>query len=376
MIRLLQKYGAYAFLLNNLLFSVSGYYGLATNIFLILLAVFSFFTIFNSAFIKNAILDKSFNFYFLIILLNILYFVLIEINDFESFKFLLAKTVQLILFTSTIYFTYDKFKSNFLMFLKVITLSSLFLSLVSSLPTLDSRYLGIFYNPNELSIIMVYGFALFLFNYKKSFYNILIAICFLFVILATGSRSALLAVFLALIIRFSLIKFLLISLIGAFISLTIFSNIQTIDRLVSEQLFFNRKYEILYALETLSNSLWFGYGLKNYAYIDKNLINFTDVSIDFGAHNAYLSTLVQYGVIFGAIYFSIMFRTLFKSLIHLKNRIKFNSDYRMLLFIVVYTMINGFFENSFNGINFFQSSLFWLTLGFLYYDSKVIKTSL
>ena len=118
------------------------------------------------------------------------------------------------------------------------------------------------------------------------------------------------------------------------------------------------------------------YGLKNYAYIDKNLINFTDVSIDFGAHNAYLSTLVQYGVIFGAIYFSIMFRTLFKSLIHLKNRIKFNSDYRMLLFIVVYTMVNGFFENSFNGINFFQSSLFWLTLGFLYYDSKVIKTSL
>ena len=73
----------------------------------------------------------------------------------------------------------------------------------------------------------------------------------------------------------------------------------------------NRKYEYIYAIETLMQKPFFGYGLKNYAYIDFSLIQFDDVQINYGAHNAFLAILVQYGF-FLQHFFSVFFYFLIK----------------------------------------------------------------
>ena len=72
-------------------------------------------------------------------------------------------------------------------------------------------------------------------------------------------------------------------------------------------LFINRKYEYLYAIDTFLQKPLFGHGLKNYAYIDFSLIQFDDVQINFGAHNGYLSILCSVWRHFSTIFFSILF---------------------------------------------------------------------
>ena len=74
----------------------------------------------------------------------------------------------------------------------------------------------------------------------------------------------------------------------------------------------------------------FGHGLKNYAYIDHSLIQFNDVEIDFGAHNGYLSILVQYGIVFSSIFFSIFFYYLYKNMDLKFLLVKINSEIRFL----------------------------------------------
>ena len=71
-------------------------------------------------------------------------------------------------------------------------------------------------------------------------------------------------------------------------------------------LLINRKYEYIYAIDTFLQKPLFGYGLKNYAYIDFSLIQFDDVQIDFGAHNGYISILVQYGFVFSSVFFYVL----------------------------------------------------------------------
>ena len=104
----------------------------------------------------------------------------------------------------------------------------------------------------------------------------------------------------------------------------------------------------------------------NYAFIDFSLIQFNDVQIDFGAHNGYLSILVQYGIIFSIIFFSVFIYFLNKIY---KSKIEaFGENIlqtKFLFFLISYTLVNGMFENTLIGINFFQSNLFWITLAYL-----------
>jgi hypothetical protein len=48
-------------------------------------------------------------------------------------------------------------------------------------------------------------------------------------------------------------------------------------------------------------------------------------------------------------------------------------SYKYFYFVLIYTLVNGLFENSFSGINFFQGSLFWLILGYVVYDVNFKK---
>lgn len=370
MIKKIQKYAAFIFLSNNLLFSISGYNEIASNIFLLLSVFILFISLLNPPFITNVILHKSFRMYLFIHLINLVYYFLLEFGDVESFKYLSAKSVQLIMFTSTIYFAHKNLKVNLIKFIKILTVSSLFLSLIFKFPDLSVRYYGIFFNPNEFAIIMVYGFSLFLITSKKTFIDIFLIGLFLILILISGSRAAIVGVLLAVLINFRLKKVVVFPTLLVFFIFLVFRDLPAISRLFNPDIFDNRKFEIIYAYETFINQFWFGNGLKNYAYIDINLIGSLDQKIDFGAHNGYLSSLVQYGFIFSIAFFSILFTNVYKALKFLRSKMTSDVNFKFFYFIIIYTLFNGLFENSFNGINFFQGSLFWFVLGLIIYDLR------
>jgi O-antigen ligase len=155
----------------------------------------------------------------------------------------------------------------------------------------------------------------------------------------------------------------------------LFRELPAISRLLNEDILFNRQYEIIYAFETFYNELWFGNGLKNYAYINENVISSYDQEIDFGAHNGYLSLLVQYGLVFSIIFYTIVTKNLYKISVVLRSKMREDTGNKYFYFIIIYTLTNGLFENSFSGINFFQGSLFWLVIGYVLYDINLQKST-
>jgi O-antigen ligase len=365
------KYFAFFFLINNLIYCLPGFYQIAEFIFLALMSSSLVFILFSSKILKEVILNKSFFLFFFLNLINLVYYVLIEFGDIESFKYLSARFIQFSIFSISIFILREEFPIKLISFLKYLTVGSLILSIVFNFPNLESRYMGIFFNPNEFSIVMVVGFALVLFTGQKSFLNYFLLLLFLFVIILSGSRSAIVGLLIALSIylfhyRTKNIISILFILIGTIIFSSFGGENNAIQRMFDVDLFLNRKYEYLYALDTFLQKPIFGHGLKNYAYIDFSLIQFDDVQIDFGAHNGYLSILVQYGFIFSILFFSTLIYYLNK--VWRKKNDFFGEDVmrtNFFIFILIYTLVNGMFENTLIGINFFQSNLFWITLSYL-----------
>lgn len=364
------KYLAFFFLLNNVVFSLVGFYEIADSFFIVLMSFCLIITISSFKILKEIIFDKSFLFFFILNILNVIYYVFTELGDFESFKYLSARFVQFSMFSISIFALGEEFPNKFVKFLKYLTLGSLFTSIIFNFPNIESRYKGIFFNPNEFSILMVVGFALFLYTQKRSLINYLFLILFLFVIVLSGSRSAIIGLSIAILSYILHFRSKNINnIIFIIITLVIFSLIggqnNAIQRMFEADLLINRKYEYLYAIDTFLQKPLFGHGLKNYAYIDFSLIQFDDVQIDFGAHNGYLSILVQYGLIFSILFFSVLINYLIK--VYKKNIEFFGENIlqtKFLFFLITYTLVNGMFENTLIGINFFQSNLLWITLSY------------
>ena len=228
----------------------------------------------------------------------------------------MARFIQFSIFSISVYLLKENFVSTLLFFLKYITIGCLILSIVFNFPDFTSRYQGIFHNPNEFSILMVIGFAYILLVEKRNIYNYILLILFLFGIVLSGSRSAILGVFLSVIVYLlhhksnNLINTILI--LSSLLLFSFFGGQNNAVQRIFEFELVNRKYEYLYAFETFLQKPIFGYGLKNYTHIDFSLIRFDDVKIDFGAHNAYLSILVNMVLFFTNIFFN--FHLLFKNL--------------------------------------------------------------
>ena len=279
------KYLAFIFLINNIVFSISGFYDYAESFFLIFMGASLLVVMYSVNILKNVIFDQSFQLFFILNFINLVYYLFIELGDFESLKYLSARFVQFSIFSISIYSLKEDFPSKFIKLLKIITIGSLFISLLFNFPNFESRYMGIFFNPNEFSIIMVIGFALILFTENKTTINYLILTLFLLVIVLSGSRSAIVGLSLAIItyvlhyksrnlnnIIFIVLTMIAFSLLGG--------QNNAIQRMFDVDLLVNRRYEYLYAIDTFLQKPIFGHGLKNYAFIDFSLIQFNDVQID------------------------------------------------------------------------------------------------
>ena len=161
------NYIAFFFLTISLIYSIKGAVPIGDFLFFPMMAFSLFLSVFSIKVTKEIIINRGFKLFFYVNILNLFYYVLFEFGDFESFKYLISRFVQFSIFSISIFFLKDNFSFYLIRFIKVFTVLSLISSLVFNFPDFNTRYMGIFFNPNEFSIIMVLGFSVFLFDKKK-----------------------------------------------------------------------------------------------------------------------------------------------------------------------------------------------------------------
>ena len=374
MIKWLFKYGAAIFLFNTLLLTIKSTAYIGDIIFLFLMGIFLFFLIINPVQIKNILFHKAFLFLLIINFINLFYFLLFHsIFDFEAIKFMMSRGMQFSIISVSIYFNYEYYKDKFLTHIVYFVFGIVVFSFVLDPFIFSGRYSGIIWNPNMLAAFTVTAFSILLLrNNKRTNLDYFILISLLTISLSTGSRLALIAIVLVLLMKYG---FSLRNIVYAIISLLltlIIVSIQldtSLNRFVSQSLFNDRIFQYQYAYETFIKKSLFGYGLDQYAYIDLSLVpNYIKNITVMGAHNGYLAFLTQYGILFGGIVIFIIFKKSIQIYSYFSNSKEFE---RIYIFIIFYTLIASLFEVFMTGINDFNTILFWFSLAFLSYSKSI-----
>ena len=370
MIKWLFKYGAAIFLFNTVLLNIESTYDIGNMIFLFLMGIFSFFLIINPAQIKNILFHKAFSFFLILNLMNLLYFLLFHaISDYEAIKYIIARGLQFSIISVSIYFNYEYYKEKFLKHIVYLVFGIVVFSFLLDPFILSGRYSGIIWNPNMLSSFCVTAFSILLLdNKKRTNIDYFILSSLLLIAVSTGSRLALIAIVLVLLMKYGFsarnIIYAVISLLISFIIISI--NLDTsLNRFASQSLFNDRILQYQYAYQTLVNKPLFGYGLDKYAFIDMSLVPTYLKHTIMGAHNGYLAILAQCGILFGGIFLFIVLKKSLQVFLYFKSRKSFE---RAFLFIIIYTLLASFFETLMTGINEFNTILFWISLSILYYS--------
>lgn len=372
MIRWFYKYGFMLMLLNTILYSINETKDtIAPIIFYTLMASGILSLIINPSQIKDVIFHKSFLFLLIINVINLIYFLFFEDGfNQRSFEFLMARFVQFFLISLAVFYNYDyyqkKFPSIVIQTIAFVVIIGLFVN-----PYLfPGRYSGIIWNPNMLSSLSVLAFSFVLMQNKKRRYSdALLLILFFVVSIATGSRLSLLILTIAFIFKFGLsIRNVFYAIIGFsllfFISTT---DLETsFNRFSSQDIFNDRTEQFTFALESLKQELWFGYGLSEYSGSPKGVKSPDKYEgLIMSSHNGYLSIYLQYGIIFGSLVILIIIRKSFIVLFYFDRKKQENN---ILLFIVFVTLIASMFETLLTGINEFHTLLFWFSLSYLSYS--------
>ena len=124
------KYLAFIFLLNNLFFGILKLNQLAEDTFFLILGFSLLITIYSIKILKRVIFNKSFQLFFMLNLLNLIYYICFEFGDIDSFKYLSARFVQFSIFSITIYSFKNDFPRMLIKFLKFVTISTLLASFI------------------------------------------------------------------------------------------------------------------------------------------------------------------------------------------------------------------------------------------------------
>ena len=183
--------------------------------------------------------------------------------------------------------------------------------------------------------------------------------------LASGSRGALVAIALAFLLKYGFsIRNIVYACLATLIYFIVLNfQIETsLNRFANQGFLNDRLLQFQYAIDSINNKLFFGYGLDKYAYIDKSLVPYSLRNQIIGAHNGYLAILTQYGIIFGGLILYIIFQKSYNLLSFFR---KSEDSERAYLFIIVYTLIAAIYETLITGINEFHTILFWFSLAIL-----------
>lgn len=367
MIRWFFKYGIVIFLFNTVLLSIEVTKNLGDIIFLIIMALHFTLLLLNPAVIKRIIFHKAFSFFLILNCLNLFYFLLFHsFNDLKALEYLLARGVQFSIISISIYSHFEYYKTKFLDHLVYVISFIVILSLFIDINLFSERYSGIVWNPNMLASFTTIVFSiLFLKAKQKKRYELILLLLFLVVALSTGSRGVLVALALLLLFKYGFsyrnLSYVLLVLLAGFI-ITNFQLDTSLNRFATQGLLNNRLLQYQFAIESIANKMYIGYGLDKYSYIDKDLIPWFYKGGVIGAHNGYLAILTQYGVIFGSMVIFIIFRKSIQVVNWFKESIGVE---RVYLFIIIYALVSSLYESLMTGINEFHTILFWFSIAFL-----------
>jgi len=375
MFRFLFKYSALLFILNTILLSIKPFYQIGNQFFLLLMGSMSIVIVSNPNQIKKIIFHKAFSFLLILNLINFIYFLIFHnLSEIESIKYLIARFLQFTIISSSIFINFSFYKTNFLNYLVNIIFLICLAGLVFNPDLFQGRYSGIMWNPNAFASFSVIAFAILFFKLNKNKFQVFMMIFFMILSLSTGSRGVIVALVLAFLIRYGIslknVGFSLMGVILFFIVIN-FQFETSINRLATQTLLNDRIIQYEYAIKSISNKLYTGYGLDKYAYLDKSLVPIYLKSQIIGAHNGYLAILTQLGIFFGSISLIIILR---KSFILIIKHIS-NNQMHIYVFILLYTLIASIYESLIVGINEFITILFWFSLSKLSFYKYQLKSN-
>tara|TARA_B100000902_G_scaffold392929_1_gene446216 strand:+ start:63605 stop:64744 length:1140 start_codon:yes stop_codon:yes gene_type:complete len=371
MIKWFSKYGIVILLFNTILMSIKETRYFADQLFLIIMFLFSFLIILNPKQVKYVILHKSFLFLTIINCINFIYFIIIHnINDVEAIKYLLARTVQFSIICISIYYNYEYYKERFFRLLINVIFFIVIISLILDPFFISGRYSGVIWNPNMLSSLVMFGFAFLFFknSNSKDFWYYLKLFLLLLIGFSSGSRSSIVAIVIAFLVKYGFSKRNIFYSSLVLLILLVFSLISyesSIDRFLSQGLFSDRIIQWQFALESVKNKFFLGYGLDKYAFIDDSLVSESIKDRLVGAHNGYLAILTQYGFFIGSFVVFIIIRKSLDLIIFFN---KYKGFQRVYLYVIIFTLIASIYETMFTGINEFNTILFWFSLSMLSYS--------
>ena len=367
MIRWIFKYSAVIFIFNTVLFHIDSTKYLADIIFFGLMGLYAIILLMNINKMKIVIFHKAFLFLLIITCLNFLYFIIFHsFNDIDAINYLLARTVQFSIFSVSIFFSYEYYKEKFLDHFIYFTALILFLGFIVNPYIFSGRYTGLLWNPNMLSSLVTLAFSILLLkNQQFTRMEYFLLFLFLLVSIATGSRGSLVAIVLAAFLKYGYSKRNFLHTFIIIISALIFIALPfetSFNRFASASILDDRLLQYKFALSSISEKLFVGYGLDKYSYINMNLVPSYLVGPLKGAHNGYLAILTQYGIIFGSIVLFIIIRKSIDVILFFR---KYSGVKSVYLFIVIYALIAAIYESLITGINELHTSLFWFALSFL-----------
>ena len=369
MIRWFYKYGFLLMLFNTILYSIDQTKDtVAPFLFYLVMGVGLLLVLINPSQIREVLFHKSFLFLMVLNLINLIYYLFFDsISNFQSLEYLMARFMSFSLISLSIYHNFQYYKNNFSSLLIKIIFFIVVLGLFIDPFILSGRYDGIIWNPNMLASLTVLAFSfLFLKKEKKSNFEIFMMLLLIIVTLSTGSRSVMIAIALTFVMKYGFTTRNIFYSVMAIIGIILISNTNldtSLNRISSQGIFNDRTEQFYFAVDNLKQNLFVGYGLDEYSGLPKDIEIPEELeSLFIGAHNGYLSILIQYGILFGGLVIFILLRKSLQIIQFFKNR---SGIYNIYLFVIVYTLIAANFESLFTGINEFHTVLFWFSLSYL-----------
>jgi len=376
MIARLAKYGALILIVNTILFQCIYTMNIANYIFYSLMPVYLIFTFIYVFQYNSKYFNKEFLLLNIISLINILYFLLIDKKSEASFNFLAARFVQFSVLIFSVAFGYKYYAGKFFKHIAYIILIQIIIGLFLATDLFSRRYQGIVLNSNELGYQAVIAIAFLLLPKEKlkPLLDWIISFFLFFIVLVSGSRAAFIGAVLVYLFKYGLsVKSILVLIFGGaiiylFSRYGLESGFSRISDTAGVSPFDDRKYQYIYAFLTFKENWLLGCGLEHYAYIDQDLvpsfiIAMQDYNHILGAHNGYLSFMVQYGIVFVSVIFGFFIFYLVKFVRYYSIYwMSITTDFKTHFFIFIYSLIVNVFENATNGINSLSSNIFWLSI--------------
>jgi len=325
--------------------------------------VSAFFIFWQALVNPRVFLQRSFLLFYIVWFVYLIYFILFD-QSYEGLAYLILKGVT---FATIIICSSYYFKHYIKTFPETIVKSGLFilfLGLFFDQNILQFRYDGILNNPNTLGFLSSIILGILILKEDFSTKKIFLMLFLIVMILASGSRGAILGVLIALLFRSFTLKniiflgFVLISLLAINEVATHLGMETGLNRIKETKgSFTSRNMTNYYGYKTLMLSPWTGFGLDKYAFITSKVI---PIQLKYilvpNPHNSYMGMFIQLGIPFAIIILLTMLYYILKMLLSREKD-------KIFLFLVVFSAISGLYESHLFSLFAFEGIVFWISIG-------------